>query len=52
MSKSYKKVNYSDNSNRNKVNDFKRRKKQIKESYEQEDIYESVKNVNKDYKNK
>lgn len=33
MGKSFKKDNYSENSNRNKANDFKRRKNQIKEDH-------------------
>jgi len=33
MGKSFKKDNFSENSNRNKANDFKRRKNQIREDH-------------------
>ena len=38
MGKSFKKDNYSENSNRNKSNDYKRRKNQIKEEHVRDEL--------------
>lgn len=40
MGKSFKKENFSENSNRNKSNDFKRRKNQIKNEHSYDELSE------------
>lgn len=38
MGKSFKRDNFSENSNRNKQNDYKRRKNQIKEEHSRDEL--------------